>query len=96
MKTLFTFALAGLLATSSFAANENEDLTALSSVTSRFQKVNVLLREGIGKAKIAIMDEDGKMLHQTRKETEHLFGLDSFHSCSKGSQAEEGERVELR
>jgi hypothetical protein len=66
MKTLFTFALAGLLATSSFAANENEDLMALSSVNARFQKVNVLLREGIGKAKIAIMDEDGKMLHQRK------------------------------
>jgi hypothetical protein len=66
MKTLFTFALAGLLATSSFAANENEDLMALSSVNAKFQKVNVLLREGIGKAKIAIMDEDGKMLHQRK------------------------------
>jgi hypothetical protein len=66
MKTIFTFALAGLLATSSFAANENEDLMALSSVNARFQKVNVLLREGIGKAKIAIMDEDGKMLHQRK------------------------------
>lgn len=66
MKTLFTFALAGLLATSSFAANENDDLTALSSVNARFQKVNVLLREGIGKAKIAITDENGKMLHQRK------------------------------
>ncbi|MFT4856359.1 MAG: hypothetical protein ACI8YP_002710 [Algoriphagus sp.] len=66
MKTLFTFALAGLFATSSFAANENEDLMALSSVNARFQKVNVLLREGIGKAKIAIMDEDGKILHQRK------------------------------
>jgi len=66
MKMLFTFALAGLLATSSFAANEKEDLMALSSVNARFQKVNVLLREGIGKAKIAIMDEDGKMLHQRK------------------------------
>jgi len=66
MKMLFTFALAGLLATSSFASNEKEDLMALSSVNARFQKVNVLLREGIGKAKIAIMDEDGKMLHQRK------------------------------
>lgn len=66
MKTLFTFALAGLLATSSFAANENDDLMALSSVKARFQKVNVLLKEGVGKAKIAITDEDGKMLHQRK------------------------------
>jgi len=70
MKTLFTFALAGLLATSSFAANENEDLMALSSVNARFQKVNVLLRDGIGKAKIAIMDENGKMLHQRKVKVE--------------------------
>ncbi len=70
MKTLFTFALAGLLATSSFAANENEDLLALSSVNARFQKVNVLLKDGIGKAKIAIMDDHGKMLHQRKVNVE--------------------------
>lgn len=66
MKTLFTFALAGLLSTSSFAANENDDLMALSSVNARFQKVSVLLKEGIGKAKIAIFDVNGKMLHQRK------------------------------
>ena len=57
MKTLFTFALAGLLATSSFAANENEDLMALSSVNARFQKVNVLLREGIGRLRLPLRME---------------------------------------
>ena len=66
MKTLFTIALAGLFATSSFAATENDDLMALSSVHARFQKVNVLLKDGIGKAKISIMDEHGKMLHQRK------------------------------
>jgi outer membrane lipoprotein-sorting protein len=64
MKTLFTFALAGLLATSSFAANENEDLMELSSINTKFQKVSVFLKQGIGKTKIAIKDENGKMLHQ--------------------------------
>jgi outer membrane lipoprotein-sorting protein len=64
MKTLFTFALAGLLATSSFAANENEDLMQLSSIHTKFQKVSVFLKQGIGKTKIAIKDENGKMLHQ--------------------------------
>jgi outer membrane lipoprotein-sorting protein len=64
MKTLFTFALAGLLATSSFAANENEDLMELSSIHTKFQKVSVFLKQGIGKTKIAIKDENGKMLHQ--------------------------------
>jgi outer membrane lipoprotein-sorting protein len=66
MKTLFTFALAGLLATSSFAANENEDLMALSNVNAKFKHVNVLLKDGVGKAKIAIMDENGKILHQRK------------------------------
>ncbi len=64
MKTLFTFALAGLLATSSFAANENEDLMELSSIHTKFQKVSVFLKQGIGKTKIAIKNENGKMLHQ--------------------------------
>jgi outer membrane lipoprotein-sorting protein len=64
MKTLFTFALAGLLATSSFAANENKDLMELSSINTKFQKVSVFLKQGIGKTKIAIKDENGKMLHQ--------------------------------
>jgi hypothetical protein len=66
MKTLFTFALAGLLATSSFAAHENEDLMALSSVSSNYQKVNVHLKDGVGKAKISIMDKNGKLLHQRK------------------------------
>jgi len=66
MKTLFTIAMAGLLATSTLASNSNEDLMALSTASARFKKVNVLLKEGIGKAKVAILDEDGKMLHQRK------------------------------
>ncbi len=66
MKTLLTFALAGLLATSSFAANENEDLMALSNVNARFKHVDVYLKDGVGKAKIAIMNEDGKVLHRRK------------------------------
>ncbi|MDF2159272.1 hypothetical protein [Algoriphagus sp. CAU 1675] len=70
MKTLFTFALAGLLASSSFAANDNDDLMALSDVGTKFKKVNVLLKDGVGKAKVAIMDQDGKMLHQRKVKVE--------------------------
>lgn len=66
MKTLFTFALAGLLATSALASNDNEDLMALSDARAKFKKVNVLLKEGVGKAKVAILDENGKILHQRR------------------------------
>lgn len=64
MKTLFTFALAGLLASSSLAANSNEDLLANTDAQAKFKKVNVLLHEGIGKTKVAILDENGKILHQ--------------------------------
>ena len=66
MKTLFTFALAGLLATSSLAAPSNEDLMAMSNVNAKFKKINVLLKEGVGEAKIAILDEKGKKLHQRK------------------------------
>lgn len=72
MKTLFTFALAGLLASSSLAATSNEDLMAMSTVNTKFKKVNVLLKEGVGEAKIAILDESGKKLHQRKvKATDH-------------------------
>ncbi|RAI94161.1 hypothetical protein [Algoriphagus yeomjeoni] len=65
MKTLFTFALAGLLATSTFA-NDAEDLKANSSVHTNNKKISVLLNEGVGKAKIAIYDMNGKKLHSRR------------------------------
>jgi len=72
MKTLFTFALAGLLASSSLANPSNEDLMAMSTVNAKFKKINVLLKEGVGEAKIAILDESGKKLHQRKvKATDH-------------------------
>ena len=66
MKTLFTIALAGLISFSSFASNENEDLMALSDVSTQFKHVNVLLKEGIGDARISIFDKEGKKLHKKR------------------------------
>lgn len=72
MKTLFTFALAGLLATSTFA-NGPEDLKANSSVHTNYKKISVLLNEGVGKAKITIYDMNGKRLHRrTVKANEDL------------------------
>ncbi|WP_339865289.1 hypothetical protein [uncultured Algoriphagus sp.] len=65
MKTLFTFALAGLLATSTFAIDA-EDLKANSSVHTNYKKIAVHLNEGVGKAKIAIYDMNGKKLHSRR------------------------------
>ena len=66
MKTLFTLALAGALSFGSLAAPVADDLMALSEVKAKFKKVNVLLREGVGEAKIALYDNTGKKLHQRK------------------------------
>ncbi|SDD46090.1 hypothetical protein SAMN04488104_103116 [Algoriphagus faecimaris] len=68
MKTLFTFALAGLLSTGLFSSSFAEDLAANSEVKAKFKKVNVLLKEGVGKVKVVLMDKEGKILH-TKKVT---------------------------
>lgn len=66
MKTLFTFALAGALSLSSLAASAADDLLALSSAQAKFKKINVLLKEGVGEAKVAIFDQSGRKLHQRK------------------------------
>lgn len=66
MKSLFTLALAGALSFSSLAANAADDLMALSNVKAKFKKVNVLLRGGVGEAKIALFDNTGRKLHQRK------------------------------
>jgi hypothetical protein len=66
MKTLFTFALAGALSFSSLAASAADDLMALSNVKANFKKVNVLLKGGVGEAKVSLFDESGKKLHQKK------------------------------
>ncbi|SFH03764.1 hypothetical protein SAMN04487988_1145 [Algoriphagus hitonicola] len=63
MKTLFTIALAGLLSTGAFASSNADDLAANSAVKAKFKKVNVLLKEGVGKAKVTLMNKEGKVLH---------------------------------
>ncbi len=67
MKTLFTLALAGALSFSSLAVSAaDDDLMALSDVRAKFKKVNVLLKEGVGEAKIALFDKSGRKLHQRK------------------------------
>ncbi|MEN2284118.1 hypothetical protein AAGF08_18385, partial [Algoriphagus sp. SE2] len=66
MKTLFTIAMASALSFSALASNSNEDLRDLSTVNSKFKKINVTLKEGVGNAKITIMNEDGKNLNQRK------------------------------
>ncbi len=66
MKTLFTFALAGALSFSSLAAHAADDLMALSDVKAKFKNVNVLLKGGVGEAKVALFDQTGRKLHQRK------------------------------
>ena len=66
MKTLFTFALAGALSFSSLAAHAADDLMALSEVKAKFKNVNVLLKGGVGEAKVALFDQTGRKLHQRK------------------------------
>lgn len=66
MKTLFTIAMASALSFSALASNANEDLKDLSTVNSKFKKINVTLKEGVGNAKITILNEDGKNLNQRK------------------------------
>lgn len=61
-----TIALAGLISFSALANDNNEDLMEMSDVKARYKTVNVLLKEGVGEAKIAILDKMGKRLHQTK------------------------------
>ncbi|PRY90358.1 DUF3244 domain-containing protein [Mongoliibacter ruber] len=66
MKTLITLALAASMGLASLAHASNENASALSSVTTKDNKISVYLKEGMGKVKLAILDEDGKTLHSQR------------------------------
>jgi hypothetical protein len=62
MKTLLTLALAATLGVTSYANETNEK--ALAEVRAKDSKVSVTLREGAGKVRLAILDPEGKKLHQ--------------------------------
>lgn len=64
MKKLLTLALAATLGVATLANASNEDLKTLSSVKATEKKVNITLREGLGKVRLAILNPDGKKLHQ--------------------------------
>lgn len=64
MKKLLTLALAATLGVASFANASNEGIEELSSVRSKDKKVAINLKEGLGKVKLAVLDSDGKKLHQ--------------------------------
>ncbi|SDZ54588.1 MULTISPECIES: hypothetical protein [Rhodonellum] len=63
MKTLLTLALAFSLGATSLANAANENITALSSVIAKNNKVVVHLKQGLGKVRLAILDPKGKQLH---------------------------------
>jgi carotenoid cleavage dioxygenase-like enzyme len=64
MKKLLTLALAATLGVATLANASNEDLKTLSSVKATEKKVSITLREGLGKVRLAILNADGKKLHQ--------------------------------
>lgn len=66
MKTLITLALAASMGLASFANASNENVAALSSVKAKDNRVNIYLKEGMGKVKLAILDHDGKRLHSQK------------------------------
>ena len=64
MKKILTLALAATLGVATLANASNEDLKTLSSVKATEKKVNITLKEGLGKVRLAILNADGKKLHQ--------------------------------
>ncbi|WP_373520590.1 DUF3244 domain-containing protein [Aquiflexum sp.] len=64
MKKLLTLALAATLGVATLANASNEDLKTLSTVNATEKKVNITLREGLGKVRLAILNSNGKKLHQ--------------------------------
>lgn len=64
MKKLLTLALAATLGVASFANASNEGIEEMSSVKANEKKVSIILREGLGKVKLVILDSEGKKLHQ--------------------------------
>ncbi|SMD44587.1 hypothetical protein SAMN00777080_3211 [Aquiflexum balticum DSM 16537] len=64
MKKLLTLALAATLGMASFANASNEGIEEMSSVKANEKKVSIILREGLGKVRLAIFDSEGKKLHQ--------------------------------
>lgn len=86
MKTLLTVALASALSFSSFIANASEDLKALSRVHSNYKKINVTLNEGVGTAKISILNADGKNLstRSVRVKNENLMVPYDMNSLPAG------------
>lgn len=66
MKTLLSLVAAGLLASTSIANASNEDLKELANVVAKDQKVSLHLDEKSGPVKVALLDQNGKVLSKTK------------------------------
>lgn len=64
MKKFLTLALAATLGVASFANANNEKVSSLAEVKNSNNRVRVVLKEGLGKVRLALLNEEGKKLHQ--------------------------------
>jgi hypothetical protein len=64
MKKILTMALIATLGLGGYANAANEKLETLTEVKNTNNKVKIILKEGLGKVRLAVLDVNGKKLHQ--------------------------------
>lgn len=64
MKKILTMALIAALGLSGFAHAAEKSVEALTEVSNSNNRVKVILKEGLGKVKLEVLDLEGKKLHQ--------------------------------
>jgi len=64
MKKILTMALIAALGLGGYANATNENLEALTEVKNSNNKVKVILKEGLGKVRLEVLDIKGQKLHQ--------------------------------
>ncbi|RZS97458.1 DUF3244 domain-containing protein [Cecembia calidifontis] len=64
MKKILTMALIATLGLSGFANAGDESVEALTEVSNSNNRVKVILKEGLGKVRLEVLDLQGKKLHQ--------------------------------
>lgn len=64
MKKILTMALIAALGWSGYANAANENLETMTEVKNSHNKVKVILKKGLGKVRLEVIDLKGKKLHQ--------------------------------
>lgn len=64
MKKILTMTLIATLGLGGYANATNENLEALTEVKNSNNKVKVILKEGLGKVRLEVLDVKGQKLHQ--------------------------------